>query len=168
MTELISYFSRSWPKTNHSGPEIIWQPGTAHDAIPSAAGPGGAPGDPRGSVRGPCGHIMRICSLHYPQKFPNGRVQLFKLRQTGLCSLSLSSTHCTRNIFPLSCVQIIALPFLSLALSLAYVPSQSICFCFYWSPETKSLESACEVDLWIYDTHLSDGSITMAEFGIAS
>lgn len=90
MTELISYFSRSWPKTNHSGPAIIWQPGMAHDAIPSTAGPGGAPGDPRGSVRGPCGHIMQICSLHYPKKFPNGRVQLFKLRQTGLCSLSLS------------------------------------------------------------------------------
>ncbi len=105
MTELIS----CWPNTNHYGPAISWQPGTVRDAIPSTAGPGGAPGGPRGSMRGPCGHIMWICSLHYPKKCPNGRVQLFILRQTGLCSLSRSSTHCTRNVFPLSCAQIIAL-----------------------------------------------------------
>lgn len=109
MTELISCFSSSWPNTNHSGPAISWQPGMVRDAIPSTAGPGGAPGGPRGSMRGPCSHIMRICSLHYPKKCPYGRVQLFKLRQTGLCSLSRSSTYCTRKVFPLSCAQIIAL-----------------------------------------------------------
>lgn len=108
MTELISHFSSSWPNTNLSRPAISWQPETVRDAILSTAVPGGAPGGPRGSMRGPCGHIMWICSLHYPKKCPNGRVQLFKLRQTGLCSLSGSSTHCTRNVFPLSCAQIIA------------------------------------------------------------